>query len=114
MRQVIVRPKLINPLLRDFADHHGFEPKPPSILAAEQREGRRNGQRRENNFLPTVALAKLEDLTTQGRNLLNITANARTMPQLPVGLRDLLEKERPRSLRCVFTFLAKSLADPMR
>ena len=96
MRQVIVRPGLINPRFRDFADHHGFEPKGHRPYRPRTKgKVERMVSYVKDNFLAGRSFASLEDLNTQGRNWLDTVANVRFHATTGAGPLDLLERERP-------------------
>jgi transposase len=96
MRQVIVRPGLINPRFRDFADHHGFEAKAHRPYRARTKgKVERMVSYVKDNFLAGRSFHSLEDLNTQARTWLDTVANVRihaTTGARPLGL---LEKEAP-------------------
>ena len=75
MRQVIVRPGLVNPRFRDFADHHGFEPKAHRPYRPRTKgKVERMVSYVKDNFLAGRSFDSLEALNTQGRNWLDTTA----------------------------------------
>lgn len=95
MRQVIVRPGMVNARFRDFADHHGFQTK-----AHRPYRPRTKGKVErmvayvKDNFLRGRCFGSLEDLNAQGRAWMQTTANVRlhgTTGRRPV---DLLALER--------------------
>lgn len=95
MRQVIVRPGLINPRFRDFADHHGFEPKAHRPCRPRTKgKVERMVSYMKDNFLAGRSFASLEDLNTQGRNWLDTVPNVRLHATTGARPVDLLEKER--------------------
>ena len=96
MRQVIVRPGLVNARFRDFADHHGFEPKAhrPYRPRTKGKVERMVGYVKDN-FLCGRVFHSLEDLNAQGRAWLDATANARLHATTGARPWDLLAKERP-------------------
>ena len=97
MRQVMVRPGLINPRFRDFADHHGFEPKAHRPYRPRTKgKVERMVSYVKDNFLAGRSFPSLEDLNTQGRNWLDTTANVRIHATTGARPIDLLEKERPQ------------------
>jgi transposase len=96
MRQVIVRPGLINPRFRDFADHHGFEPKAHRPYRPRTKgKVERMVSYVKDNFLAGRSFESLEDLNTQGRHWLDTVANVRIHATTGARPFDLLEKERP-------------------
>ena len=96
MRQVIVRPGLVNPRFRDFADHHGFEPKAHRPYRPRTKgKVERMVSYVKDNFLAGRSFDSLEALNTQGRNWLDTTANVRIHATTGARPVDLLEKERP-------------------
>jgi transposase len=95
MRQVIVRPGLVNPRFRDFADYHGFEAKAhrPYRPRTKGKVERMVGYVKDS-FLCGRVFRSMDDLNAQGRAWLDATANVRvhaTTGERPV---DLLAQER--------------------
>jgi len=96
MRQVIVRPGLVNPHFRDFADHHGFEPKAHRPYRPRTKgKVERMVSYVKDNFLCGRVFDSLEDLNAQGRVWLDATANVRLHATTGARPVDLLCKERP-------------------
>lgn len=96
MRQVIVRPGLINPRFRDFADYHGFEPKAHRPYRPRTKgKVERMVSYVKDNFLAGRSFPSLEDLNAQGRSWLDTTANLRIHATTGARPVDLLEEERP-------------------
>jgi len=96
MRQVIVRPGMVNPRFRDFADYHGFDPK-----AHRPYRPRTKGKVErmvayvKDNFLRGRIFHSLEDLNAQGRAWLDTSANVRIHATTGARPFDLLDQERP-------------------
>ena len=95
MRQVIVRPGLINPRFRDFAHYHGFEPRAhrPYRPRTKGKVERMVGYVKDN-FLAARTFHSLEDLNAQGRAWLDTVANLRIHATTGARPVDLLEQER--------------------
>ena len=95
MRQVIVRPGLVNPRFRDFADYHGFEPKAHRLYRPRTKgKVERMVGYVKDNFLRGRCFHSLEDLNAQGRAWLDTTANVRIHATTGARPCDLLTQER--------------------
>lgn len=95
MRQVIVRPGLINPRFRDFADYHGFEPKAHRPYRPRTKgKVERMVSYVKDNFLCGRTFPSLDDLNAQGRAWLDTTANVRLHATTGARPVDLLAQER--------------------
>jgi transposase len=95
MRQVIVRPGLVNPRFRDFADYHGFEAKAHRPYRPRTKgKVERMVSYVKDNFLCGRCFHSLEDLNGQARAWLETTANVRVHATTGARPCDLLEKER--------------------
>jgi transposase len=95
MRQVIVRPGLINPRFRDFADHHGFEPKAHRAYRPRTKgKVERMVSYVKDNFLCGRTFSSMEDLNAQGRAWMDTTANVRIHATTKARPCDLLQNER--------------------
>jgi transposase len=67
-----------NPRYLDFADYHGFTPKPCQLYRAQTKGKVESGIRYvRGNFWPGLTFADLADLNCQGRDWLDLTANVR-------------------------------------
>ena len=96
MRQVIVRPGLVNPRFRDFADYHGFEPKAHRPYRPRTKgKVERMVSYVKDNFLRGRVFRSLDDLNAQGRAWLDATANVRLHSTTGARPVDLLAQERP-------------------
>lgn len=96
MRQVIVRPGLVNPRFRDFADYHGFEPKAHRPYRPRTKgKVERMVSYVKDSFLRGRVFRSLDDLNAQGRAWLDATANVRLHATTGARPVDLLAQERP-------------------
>ena len=96
MRQVVVRPGLVNARFRDFADHHGFEPRAhrPYRPRTKGKVERMVGYIRDS-FLAGRSFDSLDDLNGRGRAWLDTVANVRVHATTGRRPFDLLQTERP-------------------
>lgn len=95
MRQVIVRPGLVNPRFRDFADHHGFEPKAHRPYRPRTKgKVERMVSYVKDSFLCGRRFHSMDDLNAQGRAWLDTVANVRTHATTGARPVDLLQQER--------------------